>query len=78
MLITQLYRSDANPSLNDIGFEILQRWNSQTNREKQANIQWLAEQLRNKQTLKPTDIAVALAKKLGVTISDDFPPPKKP
>jgi hypothetical protein len=76
MLITQLYRS--NPSLNDIGFDILQAWNSQTNKEKQANVQWLADQLRSKQTLKPTDIAVALAKRLKVPISDDFPPPKKP
>lgn len=72
MLIAQLYRSN---SLNERGFEILQRWNNLTNLEKQRHVRWLADQLRGQKVRAPNDIAVKLAARLGVRISKKFPPP---
>jgi len=75
VLISQLYRS--NPSLNDLGYEILQRWYALTNVQKQDQLRWLADQLRA-EGVDGKAIAVGLADRLGVTISSDFPPPKNP
>lgn len=74
MLITQLYRSGS--SLNDVGLEILQKWNNQTNTEKQANVAWIAEQMRS--DVNGKFLAIALALKLGVSLSPHFPPPSRP
>jgi hypothetical protein len=74
MLISQLYRT--NPSLNDLGYEILQQWYKQTNEQKHSQIRWLANQLR--EGVGGKTIAVELARRLGVTISESFPPPQPP
>jgi hypothetical protein len=71
MLISQLYRTDLD--LNAKGYEILQAWYNQTNDQKQKNIEWLANQLRGATPGK--DIAKALAARLLVPISPNFPPP---
>ena len=79
MLITQLYRSNSDPNLDEMGFKILNKWNKLTNEKKQEYMEWLADQLRKKEgAMAPTKIAVELAVKIGVKISDDFPPPQKP
>lgn len=72
MLISQLYRSD---SLNEQGYEILQKWYKLTNAQRQAQIKWLADQLR-KEGVAGKTIAVELAARLGVPISQNFPPPQ--
>lgn len=75
MLITQLYRD--NPGLNELGYQILQKWYAQSDVQKQDNVAWLADQLRSNQGGK--FIAVTLAQRLGVQISSHtFPPPSKP
>jgi len=74
MLISQLYRTNTNPYLNEKGYEILQNWYKQTNEQKQKTIEWLADQLRDDKR-RGKDIAIELAKRLGVTISANFPPP---
>jgi hypothetical protein len=71
MLISQLYRTDQD--LNAKGYEILQAWYNQTNDQKQKNIEWLANQLRGGMPGK--EIAKALAARLLVPISPNFPPP---
>ena len=74
MLISQLYRSN---SLNDLGYEILQNWYKLRNAQRHAHIKWLADQLRQEGVDGKT-IAVGLAARLGVTISENFPPPQPP
>ena len=72
-LISQLFRSNA--SLNELGFKILENWYKQTAQQKTEHLKWLADELRTA-TLSGKQIAVELADRLGVQISDDFPPPK--
>ena len=74
MLITQLYRD--NPGLNELGYQIVQKWYAQSDAQKQDNVAWLADQLRSNQGGK--FVAVALALRLGIVISPNFPPPSKP
>ena len=38
MLISQLFRTNTNPYLNEKGYEILQNWYKQTNEQKQKTI----------------------------------------
>jgi len=73
MLISQLYRSN---SLNDVGYEILQKWYQLTNAQKHSHAKWLADQLGGEGVDGKT-IAVDLAGRLGVKISNNFPPPEK-
>lgn len=73
-LISQLFRS--NPSLNEVGFKILENWYKQTAQQKTEHLIWLADELRKTTPLSGKKIAVELADRLGVQISDDFPPPK--
>jgi hypothetical protein len=73
-LISQLYRS--NPTLNEVGFQILENWYKQTSEQKTDHLKWLADQLRKSGALSGKQVAVGLAHRLGVEISDDFPPPK--
>lgn len=73
MLISQLYSSS--PHLNDTGFEILQKWYQQPAPKKAAIMEWLAAELR---TNRPgNEIAVELARHIGVPIDSKFPPPRK-
>jgi hypothetical protein len=74
MLISQLYRSD---SLNNLGYEILQKWYKLTNTQRHAHIKWLADEMR-KEGVAGKAIAVELADRLGVPIADNFPPPQPP
>jgi len=66
-LISQLFRS--NPSLNELGFKILENWYKQTAQQKTEHLKWLADELRTA-TLSGKQIAVELADRLGVQISD--------
>jgi hypothetical protein len=74
MLISQLYRST---SLNDVGFEILQKWYQLPPNEKAKILKDLADELRSN-TKTGSQIAVDLARAIGVQIDQNFPPPKKP